>query len=218
MNNSTICPRCQSSELKPYRLPNPLMVFWVLMPPIAFNELILGQRMPRFTLVCRSCPLPPADRHYIPCPSCGTLNVWKIWSRQYRFGNWLGLVCPQCGKHIPCLWNLTSLLLLLVLMPVWYLPYRFEFKNRVPKRPVVSAEELASPLEVPSRLRLGLSFCLFALLVASLLPYFWMDASLEAWSLFAGVLGLLVGGAVVGFCEHGLLTRRGHKPRIKPKG
>ncbi len=30
-----------------WALPHPLVLFWVLFPPLIFNELILGQRQPQ---------------------------------------------------------------------------------------------------------------------------------------------------------------------------
>ena len=37
-------------------------------------------------------------------------------------GHWLGYVCPQCGKGIPCLWNVFSLFFLAISFPLWWLP------------------------------------------------------------------------------------------------
>jgi ABC-type dipeptide/oligopeptide/nickel transport system permease component len=48
----------------------------------------------------------------------------RIWSGKNAFGNWLGWVCPSCRAEIPCLWNLTSRVLLLLTAPIWWLPIK----------------------------------------------------------------------------------------------
>jgi len=58
------------------------------------------------------------------------MNDGMRWSGRKAFGHWLGLICPECKKRIPCMWNYTSLLVLALLSPLWYLPYRFYFRDR----------------------------------------------------------------------------------------
>lgn len=124
------CPKCQSTQVKHWQFPDWMLVHWVLNPGLAFNELVLGQKVPKLTLVCQACQLPRAERVYIPCPGCNAIHDARIWDKKNAFGNWLGLVCPTCSQRIPSLWNLTSLLVLLLSAPIWYLPYRFYFRDR----------------------------------------------------------------------------------------
>lgn len=124
------CPECKGHlyerrALNGSNLPIRLS-YWhfILNPGMAFNELILGQRMPQETFVCKSCDLSLADRIYVHCPACGVFHPGRVWSYRNAFGNWLGYVCPSCGASIPCLWNLTSRLLLTLTAPIWFLPVK----------------------------------------------------------------------------------------------
>ena len=92
-----------------WALPHPLILFWVLFPALIFNELILGQRQPKVSLVDKKSDKPWMERCYIPCPHCETLNDARLWAKGSAFGNWFGLVCPSCHEIIPCLWNIFSL-------------------------------------------------------------------------------------------------------------
>ncbi len=116
------CPQCEGAKSSRWALPNPLLVHWILNPGLALNELLLGQRVPRETHFCESCPGPKAQRAYVGCPHCGTWHAGALWSQRRAFGHWLGYVCPRCGQGIPCLRNVFAALLLLLTSPVWWLP------------------------------------------------------------------------------------------------
>lgn len=132
------CPVCKGHVCKRWALNSPdagiRFMYWhmILNPGLAFNELFLGQREPSELHECQSCALPMVDRSYVHCPSCDTFHSGRIWSYRNAFGNWLGLVCPKCGGDIPCLWNLTSRLILAVTAPIWWIPvkrYRFKLQQ-----------------------------------------------------------------------------------------
>jgi DNA-directed RNA polymerase subunit RPC12/RpoP len=95
------------------------MLHWMINPGLAINELFLGQRIPKVILFEKDNEKPLMERQYIPCPHCGHLNNGLLWSRKNAFRNWFGYYCPNCGKIIPCLWNFTSLILLLITIPLW---------------------------------------------------------------------------------------------------
>jgi hypothetical protein len=105
-----------------WALPHPLLLHWVLNPGLAVNELLLGQRIPKLSLVDKTSTRPLMGRTFVPCPECGALHDGRLWSRGAALGHWFGLVCPDCGKVIPCLWNVTSLVLLVLTFPVWIVP------------------------------------------------------------------------------------------------
>ena len=107
---------------KKWALPHPLVLHWVLNPGIAFNELVLGQRLPKVTLVDKESDGPFIERGYIPCPHCQTLHTGRLWAKKNSFGHWFGYVCPTCEKNIPCLWNVFSVLILVALFPIWIFP------------------------------------------------------------------------------------------------
>ncbi|MDX5406925.1 MAG: hypothetical protein LPK11_07790 [Chromatiaceae bacterium] len=108
-----------NKKYKVMKLPHPVLLHWVLNPGLAFNELILGQRVPKMTLIDKTSDAPLIERQYIPCPHCGSIHSDKLWSKPAAFKNWFGLFCPTCEKAIPCLWNLTSLVVLFITFPIW---------------------------------------------------------------------------------------------------
>jgi len=117
------CPKCRRSEFKKWGIAHPLSILWILHPSIMLIELIAGLRLPKATYVCQSCKDPFVERTYLYCESCDTLtNGMVFWAKGRSFGYWYGYVCPKCQKIIPCLWNLTSLLVLGLTFPLWLIP------------------------------------------------------------------------------------------------
>ena len=134
------CHHCHCEEFKTWTLLHPLIIHWMLNPGLAVNELFFGQRIPRTVFLCRNSGswLKP-DSQVIECPKCKRFHSAMIW-RQCGFGNWLGLVCPDCGASIPSVLNLTSFLILAILSPVllplslWLrAPYRHWAQRRIAK-------------------------------------------------------------------------------------
>ena len=128
-----------------WALPHPLVLFWVLNPVAIFNELILGQRLPKVLLIDKESDKPWMERTYVPCPHCETLNDGRLWAKWNAFGHWFGFVCPSCHQVIPCLWNIFSLAILAITFPLWYFPARF-FRRRWLE---IEKKRLASVLEGP---------------------------------------------------------------------
>ena len=133
------------NRFKIWALPHPLVLFCVLNPAIMFKELILGQRLPKVTLIDEKSDRPFFQRCYIPCPHCETLNDSRLWAKWNGFGHWFGFVCPSCHQVIPCLWNIFSLAVLAITFPLWYFPARF-FRRRWLE---IEKKRLASVLEGP---------------------------------------------------------------------
>ncbi|MYF99388.1 hypothetical protein F4212_09680 [Candidatus Poribacteria bacterium] len=132
--------------------PHPDVLFWVLFPVFIFNELILGQRRPKVSLIDKKSDKPWLERIRIPCPHCETLNDSRIWANRNALGHWFGLVCPNCHQIIPCLWNIFSLAILTVTYPLWYFPAKVcrprwleKEKERLEnalKRPLIQAKNI----------------------------------------------------------------------------
>jgi len=122
-------PEYDRSKYTIWVLPHPLLLHYILNPGIAFNELILGQRIPKVTLIDNTIDKPLMERAFIPCPSCGELHDARLWAKKNAFGHWFGYVCPTCGEIIPCLWNITSLLIIIITSPLWYFPVKLWKKN-----------------------------------------------------------------------------------------
>jgi hypothetical protein len=102
-------------------LPDLLYLHWILNPGLMVNELLLGTRIPKKTIVCERCPDSLGYRSYVHCPACGMIHSAMIWSGSNGFGHWLGLICPDCGARIPSLLNVTSWLVWSMLSPVFWL-------------------------------------------------------------------------------------------------
>lgn len=121
MNNFK-CPECQNTSHKKWELPSLTVLHWVLNPGLAFNELVVGQAIPKQMCICTSCDKPQMERTYVYCPTCESFHNSMIWSGKKGIGRWFGFICPKCLQSIPRLWNLTSLIILGVTLPIWWIP------------------------------------------------------------------------------------------------
>jgi uncharacterized protein (TIGR02996 family) len=79
---------------------NPMMLHWVVNPGLAFNELVLGQRIPREMFICRDCRVT-----FLRCVACRRFQP-LIGELNRPGGMWNGLNCPDCGAAFPMLRNL----------------------------------------------------------------------------------------------------------------
>ena len=128
-NNYPPCPKCGGRHFKVSKFPYPLVLHYILNPGIAINEILLGQCLPKVTLYCQTCQLPLFERTYVPCPHCRSMNNGLLWSNRRAFGSWLGYICPNCRRRIPRLWNLFSIVILIIFAPIWYFPYQSFYKH-----------------------------------------------------------------------------------------
>ena len=187
-----------------WALPHPLVLFWILNPAAIINELILGQRLPKIMLIDEESDAPFAERSYIPCPHCETLNDGRIWGKGNALGHWFGFVCPNCHQIIPCLWSLYSYAVLAVTYPLWYFPARF-FRDRwiakekarlatVLERPLIQANEV-------NWLLIGIS-CLggFMWLIMGFIPEVRNVLNGEEWDFIMLFVIQLPLWLVTGFC------------------
>jgi len=101
---------------------NPLVLHWIINPGLAFNELALGQRIPKIMVIEKGGRKSLPERSFVPCPHCNTLHTSLKWTPQNNtaFKNWFGLYCDHCGGIIPCVRNATSAVLLALTFPLWY--------------------------------------------------------------------------------------------------
>ena len=149
------------NKYKIWKLPNWMLVHWILNPGLAINELILGQRIPKVTLIDKTSSAPLLERQFVPCPTCGEINDGRLWAKGNALGHWFGLWCPKCGNKIPCLWNLTSLLVLALTFPIW-LPLKMLFEEKWRQRELAKLRTMS---DVPfltakkvSWVRMGFTF------------------------------------------------------------
>ena len=199
-------------------LPHPLILFWVLFPTFIFNELILGQRQPKVSLVDKKSDKPWMERTYIPCPHCETLNDARLWAKGRGLGNWFGLVCPSCHEIIPCLWNIFSLAVLAITFPLWYFPARFFRRRWLEKEKERSANVLKHPLiqakSINWLLRGTLYFGGFMWGIMGVIPQVWEVLNGREWDWIMMFIALpiwLVSGFMWGFFMRFFMNRKGEK-------
>jgi len=213
------CPKCKGSDFKQWKLPHPLIVHWILNPGLAFNEVVLGQRVPKVQLICKTCEGAVMDRAYVPCPACRSMHWGRIWKRTRAFGNWRGISCTACGAAIPCLWNVFSLLILAVTSPIWMLPYRMHFKGR-PLRPMYNLSNGVPPepaaINRKTWIVMGAAWGGVMWIIMSVLPMLWSAGKVRASSMLVVELPVwTLGGLTFGFLMWLFL---GRKPQREQKG
>ena len=197
------------NRFKIQAVPHPLVLQWILNPALIFNELILGQRIPKVMLIDEESDKPLIERTYVPCPHCETLNDSRLWGKRNSFGHWFGFVCPNCHQIIPCLWNIFSLAILAITFPLWYFPARF-FRHRwIEKEKERLANVLARPLiqakTVDWLLRGIVYFGGSMWLILEVLPQMWKVLHESEWDL-AKMFAMLPIWLVAGFAW-GLIMR-----------
>lgn len=204
-----------TARYKRWALPHPLVLLWFLSPTSAFNELVLGQRLPRLLLIDKASDSPLMERCYIPCPGCNEMHDARLWSQANAFGHWFGYVCPACMGVIPCLWSVTSLLLLAVTAPVW-VPTVYFWKGRwleFEKRRVLALRERGMPeaAGIPWANLGVVYFGGFMWVVIDLIPqlFLWAKGHHADWIKVAITLPVwLVGGWAWGRAMRFFMTRR----------
>ena len=184
------------NRFKIWTLPHPFVLFWVLFPGAILNELILGQRLPKVMLIDKESDKPLMERTYVPCPHCETLNDGRLWAKWNAFGHWFGLVCPSCHEIIPCLWNIFSLVVLAITVPLWYFPAWF-FRRRWREK---EKERLVNVLEHPLIQAKSINWLLigtfglggFMWLVNEIVPQIWEVLNEGEWDLIMMFIALLI--------------------------
>ncbi len=160
------------SKYKAWTWKHPYILHWMINPGLAFNELVLGQKVPKITLIEKSNK-PLTEKSFIPCPHCGTIHSGLKWAypNKTAFGNWFGLYCDHCNKIIPCIWNLTSLVILVVTFPIW-----IWFKNSWKEKWLAKQKQkFSQPLNLQPPVYnwwyMGLSFAFVFLVIDSILKF-----------------------------------------------
>ena len=209
------------NRFKIYALPHPNVLFLVLNPVLIINELIFGQRAPKVTLIDQKSDKPLMERIYIPCPHCETLNNSRLWEKWNSFGHWFGFVCPSCHQVIPCLWNVFSLAILAVTLPLWYFPARF-FRRRWLQK---EKERLAKVLERPLIQAKSINWVLIGVFGWGVPTWVTVEVVLNVWSgrewdliiMFIQLPIWMVGGFAWGLFMRFFMNRKGVRQVRKPR-
>lgn len=182
-----------------------MMVHWMLNPGLAFNELILGQRIPKVMLEDKTSNKPRYERTFVPCPQCDTLHDGRTWSIQNNTGfkNWFGLYCPSCGGIIPCLTNFTSFIILAVTFPLWgwfRKPLKEKWLKQQPERfKNIDVNIIPDPFAKKGWIAYGLMFGVIMFLLMEIATPLIMDEEITAFHLAIGVPVWLIAGLGWGY-------------------
>ncbi len=206
------------ARYKAIRLPHPLLLHWMLNPGLAINEFVLGQRVPKLTLIDRYSEKPLIERTYIPCPHCHTLHLARRWGKQNALFHYDGLYCPSCQKQIPSLLNVCTLLLLILTFPLWkpaHMLFADRFKAWELARLEKTTQEENRPSVTRSSLYAGSFFGIF--MAISFVIQSGLNAGFDAnvifTSMVAGLASGVLFGVLFGTFVKFFLFRRGHPHR-----
>lgn len=150
-----------------YTWKNWMYLHWIINPGLVINELILGQRIPKITLVDKTSNKSKLESSYIPCPHCNTIHDAKTWSTTNKtaFKNWFGLYCPNCDNIIPCLINIFSYLILAITYPIWgwfKKPLKSSWLEKQPERfKNLDLESKPNPFAGKGWIKIGFSWGFF---------------------------------------------------------
>jgi hypothetical protein len=212
------CPSCKGSSAQVWALPKFTLLHWIINPGLAVNELVLGQAIPRETYICNDCNKPLMDRSYFHCPTCDSFHNSKIWSGKNAIGRWFGYLCPRCTQPIPRLWNLTSLLILGITMPIWWIPaqtLRPKWIAKEKRRMNVDPEGLIPPPVEVKWYEAGLCFGITTGLLITLFNIFLGSGDLQRvmWKALFSVPVWIIMGLVFGFVMKKFSTKTPDKKK-----
>jgi len=183
---------------------HPVKLHWILNPVLAINELVLGQRIPKVTLIEKDAPGNLQKRTKIPCPHCGTIHASLKWSaRNNAYKNWFGLYCDHCGGTIPCLSNWVSLVVLGLAFPIWYWvkdKWRKDWLERQPERyQNLDLENIPSPYEGYGWVTMGLRWALFMYIFTTVMYQVIDGDEISFEKLLKRAVIWLIGGLIYGY-------------------
>lgn len=192
-------------KYKVYTWKNWINIHWMINPGMAINEVILGQRIPKISLLDITSDEPRMERSYIPCPHCKTIHPTKTWSFQNKtaFKNWFGLFCPNCQKTIPCITNIFGFIILAISFPIWGW-FRQSLKNnwlaQQPKRyEDLDFEKVPNPYEGNGWISQGLSWGLIMFVIMTFI-YPWFEGnSITMQDILIAIPVWTIGGLGFGF-------------------
>ncbi|MEQ1745681.1 MAG: hypothetical protein ABMA02_09655 [Saprospiraceae bacterium] len=202
-----------TNKYKIYTWKSGVMLHWVLNPGLAINEVILGQRVPKVSLIDKTSDKPYMDRGFVPCPHCSHLHPSLTWSAKNNlaFGNWFGLYCHKCGGIIPCLMNALSFILLVVTAPLWWWfrdSLRAAWLTRQPAR-YADLDLSGLTYTKTSWLAMGLTFGVVMFSLQTILPPLISKVPFTTDSIVTGLIIAALAGLVFGLAMKLWMGRRG---------
>jgi hypothetical protein len=184
---------------------HPMVLFWIINPGLSINELIFGQRIPKLMLEEKNSKKILSERTFVPCPHCNTVHAGMKWSGQNKTAmqNWFGLYCDHCGKIIPCLINLTSLIVLTVTAPIWYWfkePLKRKWLAKQPQRyENIVLNDDGNSFAGYGWIREGLSFGFFMFVAMELIIHPFLQEEPTTWkTILSGIITWTISGLAYG--------------------
>lgn len=194
------------SKYKVINWKNLLMLHWIINPGLAFNELVLGQRIPKISLLEKDEQKSYIERSFIPCPHCHTLHQASKWSTQNNlaFRNWYGLYCDQCGQIIPCLRNGLAAVILFVTYPLRMMFSKKLQQQWLQKQPArykgILVTANSSPYAGKGWIKQGLTWgALMFVIMDLIVPTFFSDSPLKGKQLITGIVIWTIAGLIFGY-------------------
>lgn len=198
-----------------YTWKNWMILHWIINPGLAFNELILGQRIPKISLEDKTSDKSRVERSYVPCPHCNMLHDGRTWSTQNgtAYRNWFGLYCSNCEGVIPCLTNGLSFVILIVTYPIWgwfRKSLKSKWMSKQSKRyENIDLANIPNPYDRSTWLYSGLTWGGFMFIMMSLIFPFLMGEEISTNSLLFGALIWTIAGLIFGYTLNWYLRRKG---------
>jgi len=192
-----------------WKLPHPLLLHWVLNPGLCINEVLLGQKVPKVSLIDETSTESLPDRTYTECPHCETIHSAKLWSKGNAFFHYGGLYCPKCEHKIPTIMNVFSILILIITFPLWKplsLLLGKRFKSWELSRLKTASTISQEPAEV-NGVMMGLQFGIFMWLV-----FFVQNGLSSGWSIMSATAAIpsgLIAGIIYGVLMSCFLSQKG---------
>lgn len=207
-----------TNKYRVYNWTHFMMIHWIINPGLAFNELVLGQRVPKVMLEDKTSAAPRAQRSVIPCPHCNTLHNGETWSVQNNtaYKNWFGLYCPACSNIIPCLTNAFSFIILAVTFPIWGW-FRKSLKEHWLKKQPERYKNIQTISPATKYRHWFIEGMLFGILMFLFMEVLFPLIEGEEITLKKGLLRILIwlaGGMLFGYINKSYITYKG-KPQTK---
>lgn len=201
---------------------SPVILHWIINPGLVINELILGQTIPKVTLIEREGEKPFYQRSWVPCPHCGTLHSGLKWSAQNKtaFKNWFGYYCDHCNGIIPVQRNLTSLLVLTVTYPVWGWYRKTLQQNWLAKQPArfknIHTEIPKQKNTTKNWLKSGLLWGLIMFLLMTFVFPLVVHEPISKMKILTGIPIWLLGGLIFGYTMKIWMNKKGKEKAVPP--
>ncbi len=162
-------------------------LIWVITPIFIINEIIFGQKIPKVILIDKTTGKSLFESSFVPCPHCNTMHDGRTWSHHNKTAlkNWFGFYCPTCGKIIPCLNNVFSLIFLALTFPLWGWFGKSLKAKWLLKQPAryqnIEIEEVSNDFDEKNWIKSGLVWGLIMFVIMTFVFPFIFDSQKISW-------------------------------------